>query len=391
MKRSITAPLACALVALAATGCKPQSAEEKKAPAPVPVRVAKAEVRDMPIQLRSVGTVEPIAYVMLRPQVAGQLLETPAGEGVDVNTGDVVVRIDPRPFQAAVREAEAALAKSRAIATDERRAAEQLRSAYNARAVSVREVEAAEAKASSAEAQILQEQAAVETARLNLSYCTIPAPFAGRLGALRVKPGAIVKANETDLIDLTQLAPIDASFSIREQDLAAARAAMTAGPVDVRAVVAGDPTPVVGRLSFLDNRVDPGTGAIRLKARFENADQRLWAGQFVNITMTLGVERGAVVVPTLAVTASQRGQSVFVVNDDKTVQVRTVQVRRALDGATVIESGVEPGETVVIDGQLRLMPSSTVAIREADEPAKRDRGDPRAAAENPEKSAGAGH
>lgn len=368
--RSLLALLAAAL-SLAA--CKKE--EQAKAPTkppPVPVTVAKAEQRDMPIQLRSVGNVESISAVTLRPQVAGQLLETPAAEGADVNAGDVIARIDPRPFQAALREAEASLAKNQALAADERRAAEQLRSALSGRAVSIREVEAAEAKAASAEAQVLQDQAAIETAKLQLSYCTIAAPFAGRLGAFHSKPGAILKANETDLVDLTQLAPIDVAFSIREQDLPGVRSAMAAGPVAVIATIAGDPVPAEGRLNFLDNRVDATTGAIRLKARFENADRRLWPGQYVNAVITLGIDKNVVVVPSTAVQASQRGRSVFVVKADGTAEMRTVEVQRSLDGDTVVRSGVQAGETVVVDGQLRLTTGATVAARPSEAPTAAD-------------------
>jgi len=368
--KAVRAIVGAVAVLVGVAACKKQ--EQAKAPAappPVPVVVAKAEQRDMPIQLRSVGNVESIAAVTLRPQVAGQLMETPVAEGTDVNAGDVIARIDPRPFQAAVREVEATLAKNQALASDERRAAEQLRSALNGRAVSIREVEAAEAKATSAEAQVLQDQAALETAKLQLSYCTIAAPFPGRLGAFRVKPGAIVKANETDLVDLTQLAPIDVAFSVREQDLPGVRAAMGAGTVPVVVTIAGEPTPVEGKLSFLDNRVDATTGAVRLKARFENADRRLWPGEFVNAVITLGVDKGAVVVPSTAVQASQRGRAVFVIKQDGTAELRKVKVRRATDGTTVIESGVQPGETVVVDGQLRLTAGAKVAARQADAPA----------------------
>jgi multidrug efflux system membrane fusion protein len=352
-------------------------------PPPVPVSVAKAQERDMPVQLRSVGNVESISAVTIRPQVAGQLIETPVAEGTDVNAGDVIARIDPRPFQAALREAEATLAMNQATATDERRAAEQLRAAFNNRAVAIREVEAAEAKATAAEAKVLQDQAAIETARLNLSYCTIAAPFGGRLGAFRAKPGTILKQNETDLVDLTQLAPIDVAFSIREQDLPAVRAAMAAGTVPVEAAIAGDPAPVQGQLSFLDNRVDATTGAVRLKARFENAERRLWPGQYVNAVITLGIDKGVVVVPSTAITASQRGQSVFIIKPDQTAEMRTVTVRRAVDGATVVESGVTAGETVVTDGQLRLVNGARVAARDAQAAPPAPEEKPRAAAGTP--------
>jgi multidrug efflux system membrane fusion protein len=314
----------------------------------------------MPITLRSVGNVQSIAEVTLRPQVAGQVQDAPSGEGRDVNAGDVVIRLDARPFEAALKEAQAALTRHQSLADDAHKAADAWRTALANKPTSERETQAAEAQAAAADAQVLEDQAAIETAKLNLEYCTIKAPFAGRLGALMVKPGAVLKANETDLISLTQIAPIEVGFAMPEQHLPAIRAAQANGPVPVEVQIPGDKTPVEGTLSFIDNKVDAATGTVRLKARFDNADRRLWPGQFANVTLTVGVEKDAVVVPSAAVLTTQKGQSIYVVKPDKSVDLRHVTAR-IINSSSIVESGVDAGETVVTDGQLRLVPGTKVA------------------------------
>jgi multidrug efflux system membrane fusion protein len=332
-------------------------------PGPVPVSLATAQAQDVPITLRSVGTVESIAEVTLRPQIAGQVMDAPSGEGRDVSAGDVIIRLDPRQYDATLKEAEAALSRHKALAEDARKAAEAWRTALANKATSERETQAAEAAAAAADAQVTEDQAAIDTAKLNLEYCTIKAPFSGRLGALMVKPGAVLKANETDLITITQIAPIDVGFAMPEQHLPAIRAAMEKGKVPAQAVIPGVAEPSSGVLSFIDNKVDSMTGAVRLKARFDNADRRLWPGQFINMTITVGVEQGAVVVPASTVQASQKGQSVFVVKPDQTVDLRRVKARM-LATTAIIESGVSAGETVVTDGQLRLVPGTKIVAKE---------------------------
>jgi membrane fusion protein, multidrug efflux system len=332
-------------------------------PQAVPVTTALAQAQDVPITLRAVGTAESIAQVTLRPQVAAQILDAPSGEGVDVKAGDVIIRLDARPYEATLKETQAALSRHQTLAADAHKAAEAWRTALANKATSEREAQAAEAQAAAADAQVMQDQAAIDTAKLNLEYCTIKAPFPGRLGALMVKPGAIVKENETDLISITQIAPIDVGFAMPEQHLIAVRTANEAGPVPAQAAIPGVKDPSTGSLSFIDNKVDPMTGTVRLKARFDNADRRLWPGQFLNMSITIGVEKGVVVVPVSTVQASQKGQSVFVVKPDQTVEQRHVKAR-LLATTAVIESGVNAGETVVTDGQLRLIPGTKITVKE---------------------------
>ena len=347
-------------------GCERQAAGPKGPPPPVPVTVAQAVEGTAPIEVRTVGAVEPIASVMLRPQISGQVLATPAGEGVDVAAGTLVIQLDARPYDAALKEAQASLDRDQAMAADARKAAEQFASASLARATSVRTSEEAQAKAAAAQASVAADQAMLQTAQLNLEYCRITAPFAGRLGALLVKPGAIVKLNETDLVELVQVAPIDVALSVPQERLPAIHAAGVQTPLTVRVQIPGSEAgPLNGTVQFVDNRVDSSTGTIRLKARFDNADRRLWPGQFVNATLILGQGDRAVLVPSEAVQRSQGGTVVFIVKPDQTVEMRAVTAGRTFEGKTVIAEGIAAGQTVVTDGQLRLSPGAKVDPRPA--------------------------
>ncbi|MGH7131587.1 MAG: efflux RND transporter periplasmic adaptor subunit [Phycisphaerales bacterium] len=357
----------CAPLLLAACS-KPadNAAAAPKPAAAVPVAAARAEIGSSPIDVRAVGSVEPIAAVTLRPQIAGQIVDLPAGEGVDVKAGDVLALLDSRPHEAALRLAEAELARDRAIAEDARMAASQYADAMVAKAMAKRAADEAEAKAKAAEASVMADEAAVQTAKLNLEYCRIVAPFSGRLGSLMVKRGAVVKANETDIVELVQTAPINVTFSIPEDRLAAVQAGLAAGKLAVQADIPGDSRrPVVGNITFVDSKVDSGTGTIRLKATFVNEDKRLWAGQFINTILNLGHENQVVLVPNEAVTMTQDGPSVYVIKPDRTVEVRLVTAGRSANGKTMITRGIEAGDEVVTDGQLRLAPGIKVEVKQA--------------------------
>jgi multidrug efflux system membrane fusion protein len=252
------------------------------------------------------------------------------------------------------------------MAEDAEHLAERIRVALVSAATSQRELEEAEAKVKAAQADVQSSEARVDTARLNLAYCTIVAPFAGRLGPFMVKPGAIVKTDEADLVEITKTDPIDVGLSVPEDNLGAIRKAMAAGPVRVEATPSGDSgAPAAGSLSFIDSKVDAMTGTIRLKATFANADRRLWPGQFTNVVLLLGREPGSVTIPESAIQPSQTGPSIFVVKADQTVELRQVKVRRIADGQGVIDQGVSAGETVVTGGQLRLGPGVKVEVRSA--------------------------
>jgi multidrug efflux system membrane fusion protein len=251
------------------------------------------------------------------------------------------------------------------MAADDRRMADRFAAAQASNAANKTEAEASEAKAAASEAQVDADDAEVRTAKLNLEYCEIKAPFAGRLGTVLVRKGAITKANETDLATLVQMRPIQVGFSVPERYVDAIRAGQAKAPLKVTANAAGDGKGgIIGEVDFIDNRVDLMTGTLRLKGLYTNQDERLWPGQFVDVVLTLSEEEG-VVVPAEAVQASQKGRAVWVIKPDQTAEMRQVTVRRQVGDQAVLDKGVEAGETVVTDGQLRLAPGSKVEIKTA--------------------------
>jgi multidrug efflux system membrane fusion protein len=354
------------LVALAAVGCGGDAAASGGAAAQqppgeelLPVSVARAELKDVPVQLRSVGRVESVASVVLKPQVEGPIVEIGFTEGDEVQAGDVLLRIDDRPFQAELRAAEANLDADTAMAGDALTTLQQLQRVEDL--MSEREVQRAQANSAAAAAKVVGDQAEVDLARLRLEWCSIRAPVAGRTGALAVRVGSVVKENETELLTIRQLAPIRVGFSVPEQQLGEIRGQQARAPLAVEAQVASSPA-VTGRLSFIDNAVDTSTGTVRLKATFDNEDRALWPGQFVEVQLTLSVEAGAVVVPSRAVQPGQAGTFVFVLTEKGTVEQRPVRVGRAAGGESVIAEGLAGGESVVTEGQLRLSPGSRVSV-----------------------------
>jgi multidrug efflux system membrane fusion protein len=385
----------------------------------VPVGAATAEERSVPVQVITVGTVQAYTTVGVKSQVAGQIDQVHFTEGQEVRRGDLLFTIDPRPLQAAVRQMEANVAKDRAalrqaeaafaqrqaevtqaLANLERdqaqlenaRVQEQRYAALVAKELVAREqydqvrtalaalqatvnadraavdnarasARAAEAMVDNARAAIQANEATVETARLQLAYTTIRAPMDGRTGNLLVQGGNVVKSTEDNpLVVIAQIRPIYVSFAVPEQHLTAVKKYRAEGALKVEAVLDGGRRSVVGAVTFMNNTVDASTGTIQLKATFPNTDNALWPGQFVDVALTLTSER-AVLVPTQAVQAGQQGPYVFVVKPDSTVESRSVKVGRRLARELVIEQGVQAGEQVVTDGQLRLVPGARVEIK----------------------------
>lgn len=353
-----------AALTVALGGCRESSPPARELP-PVPVVTAMARVEDVPERVRAIGAVESISSVTLRPQVSGQIDSIVAQEGRDVAAGDVLVTIDARPFAAALREAEANRDRLRAMSRDADRALDLMKEAMKDGAATQRELDAATARGEAARAEVDSAEAEVERATLNLEYCTIRAPFSGRLGAALVRQGAIVRGNETALIDLVQVSPIDVGFSVPEQYLDRVKAGNAASPLMVLVTVPGSENALEGRLWFVDNRVDEATGQVRLKARFDNADARLWPGLFANVQLVLGIDRAAVTVPAKAVQHAPTGSFVFVVDGESRAQMRPVEVRRTQEGLAVVASGLSGDEQVVTEGQLRIVPGAKVAPRSA--------------------------
>jgi multidrug efflux system membrane fusion protein len=283
-----------------------------------------------------------------------------------VQAGDLLISLDRRPFENNLLSARADLANARAQAAHAQAEAERYQRLDQQQAISKEQLAQLLTDAESTKAQVQAREAAVANAELQLGYTEIHAPIAGRTGQLNLHEGALVKANDSGsaLVTINQLAPIAVAYSVPEGSLAALRAALDAGVVAVTASPHDGVGKLAdGRLDFIDNAVDATTGTILLKAVFANADRTLWPGQFVDTVTRLGEEVGTVVVPSSAVQTGQRGSQVFVVKPDRTVDLRPVETGRSADGLIVIRSGVKAGETVVTDGQLRLVPGAKVEDR----------------------------
>jgi multidrug efflux system membrane fusion protein len=340
--------LLAAAVLATAVGCSRKA--PPSGPPPAPVLVGKAEQRAVPVQVTTIGNVEAYNTVSIKSQVNGPVTEIHFHDGQDVKKGDLLFTIDPRPFVAALKAAQASATKTR----DD---LERSRKLLDENTISQQEYDDALAAYQAAEA-------ALDLARLNVEYCSIKSPIDGQTGDVMVDPGNLVKANDVPiLVTINQIEPIYVEFALPEQYLPRVRKYMAEGPLKTRAQIPSEPGPEEGVVSFIDNGVDTTTGTIRMKATFENHRRRLWPGQFVNVTLTLTEEPNATVVPTTAIQTGQSGPYVFVVKADQTAEMRTVVVGRSLGDITVIEKGVQPGETVVTDGQLRVVPGGKVEIK----------------------------
>lgn len=343
---------------------------ERKAPAGpprVPVTVALVTRETVPMLLRAIGNVEPYQTVAVKARVDGQIVAVNFREGQAVRKGEVLFRIDPRPYEAALRQAQANALRDRA-ARDLARSQEQRYQELLAKNFISKEAYAQfRTNAETAEATAKASQAALENARLNLEYCTIRAPLDGYVGKVLLQAGNLVKANDVNpLVVINQVKPIYVTFAVPEQHLAEVRRYNVAAPlrVDVLPTGPGAPRPS-GKLVFIDNAVDASTGTIRMRAQFENADAALWPGQFVNVSVRIYEQPDAIVVPSQAVQTGPNGQYVYVVGDDSLAELRGIQVQRADGQRAIVASGLQPGERVVTSGQLRLGPKTPVQVRNA--------------------------
>jgi multidrug efflux system membrane fusion protein len=358
--RAITA----AAIVATLLGCSEK--KEKQAEERVPVTVALAEQRDVPVDVRVIGSVQPISSVAVRALVAGQLQRVWFREGDDVRKGQRLFTIDERPYQSALAQAEANLNRDEAQAknadAEAKRYAELVKKDYVTREDYDKFVSGAEA----ARAVVAADRAAADNTRLQLAYCDIRSPLDGRTGSLQVQAGNLVKANDTTpLVAINQITPVYVTFSVPESQLGDVRA-RGLGNVPVSASPQqGGGAAQNGKLTFIDNAVDPQTGTITLKATFTNEGRVLWPGEFVNVAMTLSNRRNATVVPVQAVQNGQKGQYVYVVTEGNGIQMRPVTVIQQVDNQAVIGKGVNPGDTVVTDGQIRLTPKSKVELKKS--------------------------
>ena len=350
-------------VLLAAAGCAEPPAQ-RPAPPPAPVAVAAAATKTVPLQVRAIGSVQVVSTVSIRPRVAGELTAVHFREGDTVQRGQKLFTIDPRPYEAALQQAEATLAQSTATLKGADLALARV-DRLGPGAVSGSEADTARVAVAAARAGVAAATAAIKAAKLQLDFTTITAPIAGRTGAILVTPGNLVAtADLTPLVVINQLSPIDVQFAVPERQFPAIAAALDkAGSLTVEADQRDGRPKAVGTLNFIDNVVEAGTGTVQLKAEFANADRRLWPGQFVDVVLTLGTRPDSVVVPAAAVQSGQQGQYVYVVNSAGKAELRVVTVAFEADGEAVLATGLTAGEKVAIDGHLRLAPGVAVAAK----------------------------
>ncbi|MGE5341260.1 MAG: efflux RND transporter periplasmic adaptor subunit [Candidatus Omnitrophota bacterium] len=402
-------PDACAvcillIVLLLIPGC---GAKKAGPPPRVPVTVARVVVRPEPLSLKAVGTVEPIETVAIKAQVGGVITAVGFMEGQDVQKGQLLFRIDPRPFQAALDAARAQLARDKSQAANAQIQAKRYADLVKKDYVTQEQSDTARTQAEMFKATVQADEASVEQARLNLGYTSVTSPISGRTGSLLIKRGNVVTANGTTLVVINQMDPIRVNFAIPSAQLPLVQKYAAGHKLDVRikparntqegdnnsSPLSGNGTGtngtndttdnngiatngnnnnngnsvVTGQLVFFDNAVDPGSGTIDLKAEFSNKGDLLWPGQFVDTELILTVEPQAITVPSAAVVTGQDGTFAFVIGPDKKAEKRSVRVNRSVEGWTVIDEGLKRGEIVVTDGQMRLVPGAEVNARFAGE------------------------
>lgn len=330
-----------------------------------PVLVAQAERKTVPLSLEAIGVVEPMRTTTIRSQVTGALRRRVAFEGQEVTAGDLLLEVDARPFRNAVQTAEADLRKAQVQLETAQAREVRYRALSSSQMVSQEEFERITDTARALAAEVAALESRLASARLQLEFCSIRAPLSGRTGTINVHEGDIVRANDggAPLLTVHQVSPIHVMFGVPQQHFALIRGYRSAGTLRVAVVPPGpDQTPEFGELTFLDNTVDSATGTLRLKGTFANPQGRLWPGQFATVTLTLAAPE-VIAVPAIALQVSQSGQYVFVVRPDLSAELRLVTVERLAGPDAVITQGLAPGETVVTEGQLRVIPGRAVEIK----------------------------
>ena len=356
------------LFALMFSGC---GSEKKVDPAkarrdrPAPVTVSPVVQKTVPVELSAIGNVEAYSSVAVKSRIGGELKKVHFREGQPVRQGDLILTIDPLPYEAALKQAQANVARTVALTKkadeDLRRYQDLIQKEY----ISQEQYDQARANVEALQATLKADQAAVENARLNLGFCLIHAPLTGATGSLLARPGAQIKANDDKaMVTINQVQPIYASFSVPEQYLSEIQKYARQGGLKVKALLGeNEPLAEEGRLTFIDNTVDSSTGTIRLKGTFANQDRKLWPGQFVKVTLSLTSQPNALVIPSQALQTGIKGQYVFVVTPELKAETRPVVVGRAFDGQTVVEKGLRAGEQVITDGQFLVVPGGKVQIK----------------------------
>ena len=351
------------VILLVVSGCSKEQAAPAPHPADIPVLVSKVTQRAMPVQLTAIGNVGGYT-VSVRTQVPGELLEVHFKDGDFIHEGQLLFTIDPRPYEAALAQVQATLLRDKAVAANSRAQEQRYTKLLADGVVSRSNADASKSAADAAEATVAADEAALKTAQLNLEYTKIYSPIDGRTGSALVKPGNLVKVADVPLVVIKRLSPIEVNFTVPQEYLPAIMKYLAVRPLRVEATLPNSSgPPELGTLVFVDNAVDATTGTISLHARFDNRREVLWPGLYVNILVTLAEQSNATVIPTQAITAGQQGSFVYVVSDEGTVAPRLVVSSRSVEGQAVIDKGLKPGEIVVTDGQVRLMPGAKVQIK----------------------------
>jgi multidrug efflux system membrane fusion protein len=353
---------------LATSACQRVGSEGAVEVPPIPVEAATAEVRNMPIEMHAIGAVEPIASVQLKSKVQGEILRVHFADGAEIQQGDPLFDIDGSSFEVALQRAQANLAMARSTAENASEQAERYTTLINRGVASKEQFSQFLSTAESQKSVLVARQADVDEAQLSLGWTQVRAPISGRAGSALLKPGNIVNANTDVLTVINQMEPIYVAFSLHEGALNEVRKWMATGkPI----VSARDPDNGrilgTGELTFVDNKVDRVSGMIAFKATFPNEDDTLWPGQFVDVTVKLADEPGALTVPTTAIMEGQQGSQVFVISAN-TAEIRKVKVGRTVGDMTIVTEGLNVGEVVITSGQLRISPGAKVTIVETQKP-----------------------
>jgi multidrug efflux system membrane fusion protein len=376
IRRTSTLAFMALAAALAAAGCSggetvsattPPSGRGGGQNPPVPITATTAVQKSVPLDVQAIGTVIAASTVAVHAQITGELTSVNFKEGDEVHEGQVLFTLDKRPFEAALQQAEAQLQKDVAQLANAKAQATRYQDLAQ-RGIATREqVDQMTTQAAALEATVAADRANVQSAQVQLDYATIEAPISGRTGLLQVHKGNLVRANDTiPIVSINRITPVYVTFAIPEAMLPLFRQYMATGTIRVEAKAPNDEGRAsIGKIDFIDIAVDALTGTIKVKGTFPNEDRKLTPGQFVNVTVTLTTDPNAIVVPTLAVQSGQQGTYVYVVKADKTVELRPVNVARTHGDDSIIRSGVKPGETIVTDGQLRLVPGSRVSIKDS--------------------------
>jgi len=356
-------------------GGSSKSARAGGPPPAVPVGVATVRQRDFPVYLTGLGSVQAFNTVSLKSRVDGQIMQVNFREGQDVRKGDLLIVIDERPFQVALAQAQANLQRDEAQLANAKAQYERNKALYEGGVVAKQDLDTMQASFGQYEGTIAADKAAVDNAKLNLTYCRITSPIDGRVGLRQVDPGNYVQASSTTpMLVITQLHPIAVIFTLPEDQLQVVLKHMRQGPLQVDVYSRDDQTKLsAGKLLTIDNQIDPTTGTAKLKAVFENPENTLWPNQFVNVHLLLETRKDAITAPAAAVQRGPQGTFTYVVDASNTVQMRPIEIALTQGNTVVLASGLQPGEKVVTDGQEKLQAGSRVAPQSPQQPGGQSR------------------